>query len=294
MSLALLRQQLAELAAPAAPRTRGLPTGLAELDLALPSGGLPRGRLTELIGVRGSGKTSVLREIVAETLARGEWVAYIDATRTLAPRDWVTRTSTRTSTRTRTSTSTGDGLWVIRPNVIAKGAWCADVLLRSGAFGLVILDGAPPLSRSVAARLVRLARECDAALIVTGEEDARAAALPAALLLRIDRPRRRRPVATARARQVVITVERGAGRRRVVEVSYVVRMARRMSTDSEVADRRGVERAGGARTERSESRDTARPPAAPHRDLGKRRRCAEPDYEKPAAERKRRALAAMG
>ncbi|HJU88048.1 MAG TPA: ATPase domain-containing protein [Gemmatimonadaceae bacterium] len=306
MSLALLRQQLAEIVAPAAPTTRALPTGIAELDAVLPSGGLPRGRLTELLGKRGSGKTTLLRELVAETLARGEWVAYVDASRTLAARDWVRdsrfeiRDSKRRTKRSPNSSSrisnlesriSLDGLWVIRPNVSSKGAWCSDVLLRSGAFGLVVLDGAPPLTRGVAGRLVRLARESDAAFVVTGEGDGRTTALPAALLLRVERsrsgsaahphpPRRRSlhpppllSLQDPRVRQVVITVERGAGRRRVVEVNHVVRVANRLSAHSEVADRRGVERAGEA----------------------KRRRCAEPDYERPSAERKRRAaIAAAG
>ena len=34
---------------------------------------------------------------------------------------------------------------MIRPRDPARAAWCADVLLRSGAFALVVLDGAPPL-----------------------------------------------------------------------------------------------------------------------------------------------------
>ena len=64
----------------------------------------------------------------------GEWVAYIDASRTLAPRDWA---------------QLGDGtLWVVRPPEAVKAAWCADVLLRSAAFSLVVLDSAPPISRA--------------------------------------------------------------------------------------------------------------------------------------------------
>jgi recombination protein RecA len=303
VAVALLRQRLAEITAPSAPTTRGLPTGIPGLDALLSSGGLPRGRLTELLGPRGSGTTSVLRDLVAETLARGEWVAYVDAGRTLAARDWIGTRHSGLGTRHRGSRVPSpecrvpaDGLWMVRPRNVSSGAWCTDVLLRSGAFGLVILDGAPPLSRSVAARLVRLARESDAALVVTGEDAMRAAALPAALLLRVERPRRSRrapPLGAAKTRPVVITVERG-GRRGSVEVSYDVRVASRVCTHSEVADRRGVERAGTERAERSGPEPSMHVPAAPHRDLGKRRRCAEPDYERPAAERKRRALAGVG
>ena len=52
-------------------------------------------------------------------------MAYIDASRTLAPRDWV-------GSDERT-------LWIIRPPEAARAAWCADVLLRSGSFALVVL-----------------------------------------------------------------------------------------------------------------------------------------------------------
>jgi hypothetical protein len=61
---------------------------------------------------------------------------------------------------------------MVRPNTPGKGAWCADILLRSGAFALVVLDGGPPLKRSVGVRLTRLAREAGAAFVVVTEDDA--------------------------------------------------------------------------------------------------------------------------
>ncbi|MEP6834461.1 MAG: ATPase domain-containing protein, partial [Gemmatimonas sp.] len=60
------------------------PTGVAELDAAL-GGGVPRGRVTEVVGPLGAGKTSLVRQLVARVLAEGGWVAWVDATRTLAP-----------------------------------------------------------------------------------------------------------------------------------------------------------------------------------------------------------------
>jgi hypothetical protein len=118
---------------------------------------LPRGRLTEVIGVRGSGKATLLRRIVEETLEHAGWVAYIDATRTLAPRDWA-------------HLGNREGLWMIRPRDPSRSAWSADVLLRCGAFALVVMDSAPVVSRGIAVRLTRLARESGAALIIAGEE----------------------------------------------------------------------------------------------------------------------------
>ena len=173
MSLAALRQQLAQVIEGTKPGTPGLATGIAALDGVLPGGGLPRGRLTELLGAPGCGKTSLVRRMVERAVCDGAWVAYVDATRTLAPREWA-------------SLGAHEGLWMVRPRNAERGAWCADVLLRSGAFALVVLDGAPMLSREVAVRLTLLARESDAALLVLGD-DAKGSALGGALRMRVAR-----------------------------------------------------------------------------------------------------------
>ena len=129
-----------------------MPTGLDALDRALASGGFPRGRLTEIVGA--TGKLTLLRQVVDAAVARNEWVAYIDASRTLAPRDWADLDAS--------------ALWIVRPPEAARAAWCADVLLRSGAFSLVVLDSAPPISRAIAVRLTGLARDSNAAFVVAG------------------------------------------------------------------------------------------------------------------------------
>ena len=175
VSLASLREQLAKVLDDTKPGTPALPTGIAALDAALPGHGLPRGRLTELLGAPGCGKTTLVRRMVERAMSQGWWVAYVDATRTLAPREWA-------------PLGAGEGLWMVRPRAAERGAWCADVLLRSGAFALVVLDGAPMLSREVAVRLTRLARESDAALLLLGD-DTKASALGGALRLRVARAR---------------------------------------------------------------------------------------------------------
>ena len=219
-SLAALRQQLAELLEGPRLGGAGLATGVPALDALLAGGGMPRGRLTEVVGARGSGKTTFVRRVVEETVARGLWVAYVDAARTLAPRDWA-------------HLSEGDGVWMIRPRDAARGAWCADVLLRSGAFALVVLDGAPPLPHRVALRLVGLAHEKDAALVVLGDEGG-GSRLAGALRL---------AVSLAPGRRIAIAVEKGGTRQRV-EVSCAIDMARRLCAHPAVPDRRGVGTAG--------------------------------------------------
>ena len=173
-SLHALRRQLDEVIERDRPAQPALPTGVAALDAVLPGGGLPRGRLTELLGRPGSGRTTLLRQVVEHLVLAGTWVAYVDATRTLSPRDWA-------------ALGHREELWVVRPRDAQRGAWCTDVLLRSGAFGLVVLDGAPPLSRAVAIRLTRLAQDGGAALVVLGAAEQGATMLGGALRMRVGR-----------------------------------------------------------------------------------------------------------
>ena len=231
MSVLALRQQLAAILAP--PRVGGaaaIPTGIAVLDRALSYGGLPCGQLTEIQGARGSGRTTLVRQLVTAAVAARRWVAIVDGSRTLAPREWA---------------EAGDSgrLWVIRPPGADRSAWCADILLRSGAFSLVVLDSAPALPRPVAIRLTRLAREHDVALVVVGDTPV----IGSAVRLRVTR---RRPLerndsrftihdSPVRQSHITIHVDKG-GLQHAVEVSCVIEMARRLRSHSEVPDRRGV------------------------------------------------------
>ncbi len=218
-----------------------MPTGLDALDEALASGGLPRGRLTEVVGA--TGKLTLLRRIVDAAVARGEWVAYVDAARTLAPRDW-----------THLGEGQGDdpgALCIVRPPDPARAAWCADVLLRSAAFSLVVLDSAPPISRAIAVRLTGLARESNAALVVVGggSRSGGATQLGGAVRLRVNRRRQRLRITIEKGQRVA--GGRSAGResrlQHVVEVSCANGVARRLCSHPEVPDRRGVARAGNNR-----------------------------------------------
>jgi hypothetical protein len=250
MSLPALRQQLAAILVP--PRVgadAAIPTGIEALDRALSDGGVPSGRLTEIHGARGSGRTTFVRHLVMTAVSARRWVAVIDGSRTLAPREWA---------------EAGDSgrLWVIRPPGADRSAWCADILLRSGAFSLVVLDGAPPLPRPVAIRLTRLAKEHDVALVVVGD----APVIGSAVRLRVERHKSKakdqRPKAkdaaesrvTSRESRITISIDKG-GTQHAVEVSCAFEMARRLRAHSEVPDRRGV----AARNRRGEKIDS------PHR-----------------------------
>ncbi|MFL5606354.1 MAG: ATPase domain-containing protein [Gemmatimonadaceae bacterium] len=255
MSPPLSLAELARLLPSPAPVAPALPTGIAALDAVL-QGGLPRGRLTEIVGAHGSGKTTLARALVETTAAQHDWVAYIDAQRTLDARDWV-------------HLGDAEGVWMIRPHDASRAPWCADVLLRSGAFALVVLDGAPLLSRSNAVRLTRLARESNCALVILGDRTGGATQLGGAVRLVVERPtpgsrRRSNPSGNSagtngsssdegsRTRTIAVRVEKG-GTLRTVEVSCAVVVARRLCAHPEVPDRRGVARgpAGGNRHGRS-------------------------------------------
>src|SRR4051795_11163499 len=51
--------------------------GVPALDMPL-SGGLPRGQLSEIVGARSAGRTTVLCHALAASAARGEAVALVD------------------------------------------------------------------------------------------------------------------------------------------------------------------------------------------------------------------------
>lgn len=247
--------ELVKLLPPPPPATPALPTGVAALDAVLTGGGLPRGRLTEIVGPAGSGKTTLTRAIVEATVAAHGWVAYVDAQRTLDARDWV-------------HLGDEEGVWIIRPRDAGRAAWCADVLLRSGAFALVVLDGAPALTKSAAVRLTRLARESNAAFVVLGERTGGASQLGGAVRLLVERARRHPKPTTHHPPPVVsggwgvmsVRVEKG-GILRTVEVRCAIGVARRLCTHPEVPDRRGVARGPAGGNRRAHARRAASPPA---------------------------------
>jgi recombination protein RecA len=223
-----LKLQLGAIEETVRPDRAPLPSGIAELDALLVGRGIPRGRLTEITGAGGSGRTSMLRTLVTAVATGGRWVAYIDATRTLAPRDWAHVGSERAP------------LWMVRPANPARAAWCADLLLRSGAFALVVMDGAPPISRVLAVRLTRLAHDVGAAFVVTGEHGGDATGSSVRIRLAARDPARAASGSGNRSeRSTTITLEKG-GKRRTIEVSYGRAVARRLCSHSEVPDRRGV------------------------------------------------------
>jgi hypothetical protein len=143
-------------------RRPSLRFGIPALDAAL-SAGVPRGQLTALHAPLGSGGTALLMALAETTLRAGEGVALVDAERSLAP-------------QAASHLAELGQFWVVRPRAAQNAWWCADVLLRTGAFGLVIVDRPDSrVRRATLLRLQRLARDRDAALVIRDGETRRRA-----------------------------------------------------------------------------------------------------------------------
>jgi len=110
-----------------------IPTGSLALDLALGVGGIPRGRVTEVFGPEGSGKTTLCQHIVAEAQKRGGVAAFIDMEHALDP-VYAARCGVDV-----------DGLYVSQPDTGEQALEIAEALVRSGAMDVVIIDSVAAL-----------------------------------------------------------------------------------------------------------------------------------------------------
>nr|WP_166390207.1 recombinase RecA [Nocardioides ochotonae] len=110
-----------------------IPTGSIALDVALGLGGLPRGRVVEIYGPESSGKTTVALHAVASAQAAGGIVAFIDAEHALDP-DYAKALGVDT-----------DALLVSQPDSGEQALEIADMLVRSGALSLIVIDSVAAL-----------------------------------------------------------------------------------------------------------------------------------------------------
>ena len=110
-----------------------IPTGSIALDVALGIGGLPRGRVIEIYGPESSGKTTVALHAVANAQAAGGIAAFIDAEHALDP-DYAKRLGVDT-----------DALLVSQPDTGEQALEIADMLIRSGALDIIVIDSVAAL-----------------------------------------------------------------------------------------------------------------------------------------------------
>ena len=111
-----------------------VPTGALALDLALGIGGIPRGRVIEIFGPEGSGKTTLATHIVAEAQRNGGICAYIDAEHAMDP---IYASAIGVDV---------DELLISQPDTGEQALEIADMLIRSGALDVVVIDSVAALT----------------------------------------------------------------------------------------------------------------------------------------------------
>src|SRR3954447_8928788 len=110
-----------------------IPTGSIALDVALGIGGLPRGRVVEIFGPESSGKTTVALHAVANAQKAGGIAAFIDAEHALDP-DYAKKLGVDT-----------DALLVSQPDTGEQALEITDMLVRSGALDVIVIDSVAAL-----------------------------------------------------------------------------------------------------------------------------------------------------
>ena len=110
-----------------------IPTGSLSLDIALGVGGVPRGRVTEVYGPEGSGKTTLCLHIVAEIQKMGGTAAFIDMEHALDPA-YAVRIGVNI-----------ENLLVSQPDTGEQALEIVETLVRSGAVDVVVIDSVAAL-----------------------------------------------------------------------------------------------------------------------------------------------------
>ena len=110
-----------------------IPTGSIALDVALGIGGLPRGRVVEIYGPESSGKTTVALHAVANAQKAGGIAAFIDAEHALDP-EYAKNLGVDI-----------DNLLVSQPDTGEQALEIADMLIRSGAIDVIVIDSVAAL-----------------------------------------------------------------------------------------------------------------------------------------------------
>ena len=116
------------------PKVQVIPTGSVALDVALGIGGLPRGRVVEIYGPESSGKTTVALHAVAGAQKAGGIAGFIDAEHALDP-EYAKKLGVDT-----------DNLLVSQPDTGEQALEIADMLIRSGALDIIVIDSVAALT----------------------------------------------------------------------------------------------------------------------------------------------------
>jgi recombination protein RecA len=111
-----------------------IPTGVMSLDVALGVGGIPKGRVVELYGPEGGGKTTIALHIIAEAQKGGGVTAFIDAEHALDP-----------GLANAIGVDTNN-MYISQPDSGEQAFYIIDSLVRSGAVDLIVVDSVAALT----------------------------------------------------------------------------------------------------------------------------------------------------
>lgn len=109
-------------------------TGSLTIDIALGIGGLPCGRVVEIYGPESSGKTTLTLQVIAEAQKKGKTCAFVDAEHALDP-VYAEKLGVNI-----------DELLVSQPDTGEQALEICDMLVRSGAVDVVIVDSVAALT----------------------------------------------------------------------------------------------------------------------------------------------------
>ena len=110
-----------------------IPTSSRSVDYALGVGGIPRGRVVEIFGPESSGKTTLALHVVAQAQRTGGIGAFIDAEHALDP-EYARKLGVDV-----------DNLMVSQPDSGEQALEIAEILIRSGALDVVVIDSVAAL-----------------------------------------------------------------------------------------------------------------------------------------------------
>ena len=110
-----------------------IPTGSLSLDIALGLGGLPKGRVVEIYGPEGSGKTTICLSVIASSQRQGGVAAFIDAEHAMDP------------LYARKVGVDIDNLLVSQPDTGEQALEITEMLVRSGAVDIIVIDSVAAL-----------------------------------------------------------------------------------------------------------------------------------------------------
>ncbi len=110
-----------------------IPSGSIAIDLALGVGGFPRGRIVEIYGPEGSGKTTLALHAIAEAQKGGGTAAFIDVEHALDP------------TYAAALGVDLENLLISQPDTGEQALDIAEMLVRSNAVDVIVVDSVAAL-----------------------------------------------------------------------------------------------------------------------------------------------------